>query len=100
MQPGNWCNLIAFDKATGEIRYRTPLKFYSWSSPVAFYNEKSEMFIVTGDTYGNIYIISGKDGKVLHRSQIGNNFESSTIAVDSCIIVGSRGQEIYKLSIQ
>lgn len=100
MQPGNWCNLIAFDKATGEIRYRTPLKFYSWSSPVAFYNEKSEMFIVTGDTYGNIYIISGKDGKVLHRSQIGNNFESSPIAVDSCIIVGSRGQEIYKLSIQ
>ena len=100
MQTGNWCNLIAFDKATGEIRYRTPLNFYSWSSPVAFYNEESEMFIVTGDTYGSIYIISGKDGNVLLRQQIGNNFESSPIVVDNNIIVGSRGREIYKLSIQ
>ena len=100
MQPGNWCNLIAFDKATGEIRYRTPLDFYSWSSPVALYNEKSEMFIVTGDTYGKIYIISGKDGNVLLCQQIGNNFESSPIVIDNNIIVGSRGKEIYKLSIQ
>lgn len=100
MRRGNWCNLIAFDKSTGEIRYRTPLDFYSWSSPVAFYNEKSEMFIVTGDTLGNIYIIRGKDGSVLHRQQIGNNFESSPIVIENNIIVGSRGKEIYKLSIQ
>ena len=71
-----------------------------WGAVFFFYNEKSEMFIVTGDTYGNIYIISGKDGKVLHRSQIGNNFESSPIVIDNNIIVGSRGKEIYKLSIQ
>lgn len=100
MQPSNWCNLIAFDKSTGKIRYRTSLNYYSWSSPVALYNEKSEMFIVTGDTYGSIYIISGKDGNVLLRQKIGNNFESSPIVIDNNIIVGSRGKEIYKLSIQ
>ena len=100
MRSGNWGNLIAFDKSTGEVRYRTPLNYYSWSSPVALYNENSEMFIVTGDTYGSIYIISGKDGKVLLRQQVGNNFESSPIVVDNNIIVGSRGREIYKLSIQ
>ena len=100
MKTNNWCNLIAFDKATGEIRYRTPLNFYSWSSPVALYNEKSEMFIVTGDTHGKIYIISGKEGNVLLCQQIGNNFESSPIVIDNNIIVGSRGKEIYKLSIQ
>ena len=100
MRRDNWGNLIAFDKSTGEIRYRTPLNFYSWSSPVALYNENSEMFIVTGDTLGSIYIIRGKDGSVLLRQKVGNNFESSPIVIENNIIVGSRGKEIYKLSIQ
>ena len=100
MEPGNWGNFIAFDKATGQIKYRTPLKFYSWSSPVGLINEKGEMFIATGDTYGNVYIIRGRDGKILATKQIGNNFESSPIVIDNKIIVGSRGNEIYKLSIE
>lgn len=100
MRRDNWGNLIAFDKSTGEIRYRTPLNFYSWSSPVALYNENSEMFIVTGDTLGSIYIIRGKDGSVLLRQKVGNNFESSPIVIENNIIVGSRGKEIYKLSIE
>ena len=100
MEPGNWGNFIAFDKATGEVKYRTPLKFYSWSSPVGLINEKEEMFIVTGDTYGNVYVIRGRDGKILTTRQIGNNFESSPIVIDNKIIVGSRGNEIFKLSIE
>jgi hypothetical protein len=58
------------------------------------------MFIVTGDTLGSIYIIRGKDGSVLLRQKVGNNFESSPIVIDNNIIVGSRGKEIYKLSIE
>ena len=100
MEPGNWCNFIAFDKATGEVKYSTPLKFYSWSSPVGLINEKGEMFIVSGDTYGNVYVIRGCDGKILVTRQIGNNFESSPIVIDNKIIVGSRGNEIFKLSIE
>lgn len=100
METGNWGNFIAFDKASGEVKYRTPLKFYSWSSPVGLINEKGEMFIVTGDTYGNIYVIRGRDGKIVVTKQIGNNFESSPIVIDNKIIVGSRGNEIFKLSIE
>jgi hypothetical protein len=58
------------------------------------------MFIVTGDTLGSIYIIRGKDGSVLLRQKVGNNFESSPIVIENNIIVGSRGKEIYKLSIE
>lgn len=100
MQPGNWCNLIAFDKHNGEQKFSTKLKFYSWSSPVALLNEKGEMYIFTGDTYGNVYLIRGRDGEILFTKQIGNNFESSPIVIDNKVVVGSRGNEIYKLSIE
>lgn len=100
LESDNYGQFIAFDRATGEERYRVKLKYYSWSSPVAFYNEKNEMYVVTGDTYGYIYIIRGRDGKILHTAKIGNNFESSPIVVGNSIVVGSRGQEIYKLTIQ
>lgn len=99
MQQGNWGNFIAFDKRNGEIKYRTVLKFYSWTSPVALVNEKGEMYIFTGDTYGNVYLIRGRDGEILHTEHIGNNFESSPIVIDNTIVVGSRGSEIYRLSI-
>ncbi|MDD4395776.1 MAG: dehydrogenase, partial [Bacteroidales bacterium] len=76
-----------------------PLKHYAWSSPVAIYNEKNELFIFTGDTAGNVYLIDGKSGKIITTRYIGNNFESSPIVIDNHVVIGSRGREIYKLSI-
>lgn len=91
---------MAFDKRTGKVVYRIPLKYYAWSSPVAFYNENDEMFIFTGDTSGYIYLIDGKSGEVIYKRLIGNNFESSPVVVDNHVVVGSRGQEIYKFTIK
>ncbi|MCK9339434.1 MAG: dehydrogenase [Bacteroidales bacterium] len=92
-------DLVAIDKQTGKIIYRVPLKHYAWSSPVAIYNEKNELFIFTGDTAGNVYLIDGKSGKIITTRYIGNNFESSPIVIDNHVVIGSRGREIYKLSI-
>lgn len=100
MEPGNWGALTAFDKRTGEVRYRVKLKFYSWSSPVALCNERGEMYVLTGDTYGNVYVVRGRDGALLFTEHVGNNFESSPIVVGNSVVVGSRGQEIYKFSIK
>ena len=92
-------DFMAFNKQTGEVVYRVPLKQYAWSSPVALYNESGELFIFTGDTSGYVYLIDGASGKVLYRRLIGNNFESSPIVVDNHVVVGSRGQEIYKFTV-
>lgn len=100
IQPGRMGEFVAMDKNTGKILYRLPLNNYSWSSPVAFYNENDEMFIVTGDTSGNLYIIRGKNGELLLREHIANNFESSPIVIGNKLVCGSRGREIYKLTIQ
>ncbi len=91
---------VAFNRNTGEIEYSIPLKYYAWSSPVGYMNEKDEMFILTGDTAGNLYIINGAEGKVITSRRVGANFESSPVVFGNSAVVGSRGRYIYKVSIE
>lgn len=93
-------DFIAIDRRNGKIVYRVSLENYAWSSPVGFLNEKNEMFIFTGDTYGNAYLINGIDGKVLCKRKVGNNFESSPVVIGNQVVVGSRGNSIYKMTIR
>ena len=79
--------------------YRVKLKHYAWSSPVLFLNEKGECFVLTADTYGNVYVFDGKGGEELCRLHVGSNFESSPCVVGNQIVVGSRGRTIYKLTV-
>ncbi|MBO7067844.1 MAG: PQQ-like beta-propeller repeat protein [Bacteroidaceae bacterium] len=95
-QPGFF---IAINKKTGEVLYRVRLRHYAWSSPVQFLNEKNECFVLTADTYGNIYIFDGKNGEELCCLHIGSNFESSPVVEGNQIVIGSRGKTIYKLTI-
>lgn len=90
---------VAMDRATGKIVYETKLKYYAWSSPVGFLNEKGEMFVVTGDCTGNLYIINGVSGAIIASQRIGANFESSPVVVGNKLVVGSRGNSIFKISI-
>ena len=91
---------VAFDKKDGSELYRINLKCYCWSSPVAFYNDQDEMFVFFGDVLGNVYLIKGKTGEIVATAKIGSNFEASPIIVDNKIIIGSRGNKIYKISLQ
>jgi len=92
--------LVAFSRADGSIVYRTPLKFYSWSSPVAFYNEQGQLFIFTADSKGNVYLLRGSTGEILFTQRMGNIFESSPAVNGSDVVIGSRGTEIYRFHIQ
>lgn len=91
---------IAMDRKTGDTVYEVPLKRYAWSSPVGFLNEKDEMFVLTGDCAGNMYLINGADGKLIHTLKVGANFESSPAVAGNTAVVGSRGQKIYKVSLK
>ena len=93
-------HFYAFEKRTGKVVYKTKLKHYAWSSPVGFYNEKNELFIVVGDTYGYLYLIEGKTGRVIYDERFGVNFESSPVVVGNTLVVGSRGQSVYKVHIE
>ncbi len=91
---------VAMDRKTGAIVYQTPLKYYAWSSPVSMLNERGEMFVVTGDCSGNLYIINGADGRILASRRIGSNFESSPVVVGNQLVIGSRGNSIFKITVK
>ena len=94
---GKFC---AISKLTGEIVYSKNLKHYAWSSPVAITDDNGKMYVLTCDCAGNVYIIDGKTGDFLVCKKIGSNFESSPIIIDNHVVIGSRGTNIYKLSIR
>ena len=91
---------IAMNRKNGEIAFEIPLKHYAWSSPVGFLNENNDMFILTGDCSGNMYLIDPKEGKLISTLHVGNNFESSPVLSGNSAVVGSRGQNIYKVSLK
>lgn len=91
---------IALDRKTGETVYEVPLKHYAWSSPVGFLNENDEMFVLTGDCAGNMYLIDAKDGSLIATKAVGANFESSPVVSGSSAVVGSRGDRIYKVTLK
>lgn len=92
--------MIAFERETGNISYRLPLKYYAWSSPVAFLNENDEMFIVNFDCSGYAYLIDAAKGNVIISKLVGANFESSAVVKDNTLVIGSRGNSVMRLSIK
>ena len=80
--------------------YTKKLVHYAWSSPVAITNNENKMFVLNCDCIGNVYIVDGKTGEFIVTKQIGINFESSPIIVGNNVVVGSRGTNIYKLTIR
>lgn len=92
--------ILAIDRKNGKEIYRTKLKRYAWSSMAGFYNENNELYIFLGDCIGNVYLVEGKSGKIIYTAEVGNNFEGSPLAFGNSVVIGSRGNKIFKLSIQ
>jgi outer membrane protein assembly factor BamB len=90
---------MAIDKNRGKIIYSIDLKRYAWSSPVPMLDSEGKMYIFAADCWGYVYIIEGATGEVLLTEKVGLNFEGSPIMVDNTIVIGSRGDNIYKISI-
>lgn len=93
-------HFYAWDKRTGKEVWKVALKHYAWSSPVAFYNERNELYIVLGDTSGRLYLVEGKTGNIIFNKVFGHNFESSPVVVGNTLVVGSRGNSVYKCHLQ
>lgn len=90
---------VALDTQSGKVVYTTKLDYYSWSSPVALLTDDDAMYVFTGDVIGNIYLIDAQSGKIIFKQRVAWNFESSPVVVDDCVVVGSRGNKIYKFKI-
>jgi outer membrane protein assembly factor BamB len=99
-KPGNSGVLMAFDRQSGTIAWQTELDAYSWSSPIGYIIKGGGYIVVIGDVIGNMYAIDGNTGKILFKQRIGTNFEASPIPWRNTAIIGSRGTNIYRISLR
>jgi len=93
-------HFVAINKYTGQLVYEVKEKCYAWSSPVGFTDPDNNMYVLTGDTQGYMYLIDGASGEVICRRLVGINFESSPVVRGNTAIVGSRGNNIFCVSIE
>lgn len=91
---------VALDKKTGKLRYSIPMDAYSWASPIDLYDKKGNCYVFFTDVYGTIYLINGVTGKIIHREKTSYIFESSPIAWDNRIVVGTRGKTILSFLVE
>jgi outer membrane protein assembly factor BamB len=91
--------LVALDKKTGEEVWKTQTNHYMWSSPVAVYTPGGKSYIVACDTFGNMFLLDGKSGKIVDYINLGSNIEASPAVFNDTIVVGTRGQKIYGIKL-
>lgn len=97
--PGVWDGkLVAFDTKTGEIVWEKSMDCYTWSSPVAVYDENGNAYIIYADSIGNMFMVDG-EGNKLASIELGSNIEASPAVFNDMLVVGSRGQQIFGIQI-
>lgn len=92
--------VIAMNKNNGEIVWETKVNNYLWSSPVDFYDENGNGYIVQCDTAGNMFLIDGKTGNILNTITLDANIEASPAIYEDMIVVATRGGSIYGIEIK
>ena len=92
--------IVAVNKKTGQEIYSIRLKNYSWSSPVDIYDSEGNMYFVLGDVSGLFSLYDGRTGKKIDSIQLDGAVESSPIAVNNNVVIGTRGGLIYSILVK
>jgi len=91
--------LVAFNTETGEIVWEKYMDYYTWSSPVAVYDESGNAYILVGDSVGNLMMLDS-EGNVLTTIGLGSNIEASPAVFEDTLVVGTRGGQVYGIKIK
>ncbi len=91
--------LVALNKQTGQVVWEISSNVYSWSSPVAVYDEAGNGYLIYCTSGGYIYLIDGLTGQVLDSRDLGGNIEASPAVYNNTVVVGTRTQQIWGLNL-
>ena len=92
--------LVALDKKTGKVIWEHKMPNYTWSSPAIVYTEDQKGYVVICDSIGDVKLLNGSDGTLLHSVNIGSNVEASPAIFENTLVVGTRGCQIYGIEIK
>jgi outer membrane protein assembly factor BamB len=94
--------LLALEKSTGAVRWTFNMEKYTWSSPVAVYDENGNAYIVVcegSDTGGKVFLLDGQTGTLLSTFDAEKNIEASPAVYGNMIVFGTRGMKIWGVKI-
>ncbi|WP_242657941.1 outer membrane protein assembly factor BamB family protein [Lachnoclostridium phytofermentans] len=92
--------LVALNKYTGETVWSVDMTNYGWSSPIALYDKDENGYVILCDSTGNMYMVDGLSGKLYDTINLGKIIEASPAAFDNTIVVGTKGQKIYGITVK
>ena len=91
--------LAALNKNTGEVVWEVQTQVYSWSSPVAVYDADGNGYLVYCTAGGYMYLLDGLTGKALDSLDVGSNVEASPAVYNNTVVVGTRGELIWGVTL-
>ena len=89
--------IIALDKKTGHVVWQQPMSHFSWSSPVAVYNENGDAWIIQGDSEGVLQLMDGQTGAVMNSIQLEGAITASPAVYNDMLVVGTSGKGVSKI---
>lgn len=91
--------LVALNKETGEEVWKKETTMYSWSSPVDFYDDAGNGYLIYCNSGFNMYLIDGKTGEELDYINLGGNIEASPAMYGNYVVVGTRAMRTYCVEV-
>ena len=91
--------LAALNKKTGETVWEFPTVIYSWSSPVDFYDDDGNGYLIYCTSGGFLYLLDGATGEKLTGIDLDGNIEASAAMFNDMVVVGHRSQRIFGIKI-
>ena len=92
--------LVALDKDTGEELWTYTSDSYSWSTPVCFYDTDGNGYVLyTSAINGTMFLFNGRTGDLLDRFDFGCTVEATPIVWNNTVVIGTRGQQIYGITL-
>ncbi len=95
--------LIAIHKATGKMAWSVSLDSYTYSSPVAVYDEDGNGWIIQCASSGEITMVDGLTGEVVNTLKVDGTIEASPAVFGSTLVIGTTGKNtsfIYGISLE
>ncbi len=92
--------LVALNKATGELVWKVETQVYSWSSPTAFYTAEGKGYLIYCTSGGYMYLFDGLTGEMLDFVDLGSNIEASPAVFENTVVVGTRANGIWGVTMK
>ncbi len=85
--------LVAISKADGSVVWTLPMDAYSYSSPVAVYNEAGQGWVLQCCSNGTIYLLNGRTGEIVSTLQVAGIIEGSPAVYNDLMVFGTTGKD-------